>query len=134
MLKITNQIPKNLLFDDLIQIKNLSILNENNLNFIQELSKSILNEKSLKRSPQMCALGFWLRKGNINSIIKNSFLNSKNLFLKPKGLVFHVTPSNVDTIFIYSWIISLLCGNKNIIRISSKNKSIEYLKLFDIVK
>ena len=134
MFKIINQIPKNLLFDELVKIENLKILDKNNLNFIQELSKSILNEKSLKRSPQMVALGFWLRQGNIKSIIKNNFLTSKTSFLKPKGLVFHVTPSNVDTIFIYSWIISLLCGNKNIIRISSKNKSNEYIKLFDIVE
>ncbi len=36
--------------------------------------------------------------------------------------MFHIAPSNVDTIFVYSWMLSLLAGNRNIIRISSKEQ------------
>lgn len=38
----------------------------------------------------------------------------------PRGLAFHVTPGNVDTQFLYSWLLSLLAGNANVVRISSK--------------
>ena len=38
----------------------------------------------------------------------------------PRGVVFHIPPSNVDTIFIYSWILSVLAGNSNIIRFSER--------------
>ena len=38
----------------------------------------------------------------------------------PRGLVFHLPPSNVDTIFIYSWLLSALAGNANIVRMSER--------------
>ncbi|RKJ31832.1 acyl-CoA reductase, partial [Butyricicoccus sp. 1XD8-22] len=44
-----------------------------------------------------------------------------------RGTVFHIAPSNVDTIFAYSWMLSLLAGNRNIIRISSKEQPNELL-------
>ena len=39
----------------------------------------------------------------------------------PRGLVFHVPPANVDTIFVYSWALSALAGNPNVVRISSRS-------------
>jgi hypothetical protein len=38
----------------------------------------------------------------------------------PRGFVFHVPPGNVDTIFVYSWLLSALAGNRNVIRMSSR--------------
>ena len=38
----------------------------------------------------------------------------------PRGLAFHVTPANVDTMFAYSWLLSLLVGNANVVRLSSR--------------
>jgi hypothetical protein len=40
--------------------------------------------------------------------------------LVPRGLVFHVPPANVDTIFVYSWLMSVLAGNRNVIRLSPR--------------
>ena len=37
-----------------------------------------------------------------------------------RGNVFHVTPGNVPTQFLYSWLLSVLCGNTNVVRVSSK--------------
>ena len=36
-------------------------------------------------------------------------------------IAFHVTPANVDTLFVYSWVLSLLVGNANIVRLSSRS-------------
>ena len=44
--------------------------------------------------------------------------------LGPRGLVFHVPPANVDTIFIYSWLISALAGNRNIVRVSPRRSEV----------
>jgi hypothetical protein len=37
-----------------------------------------------------------------------------------RGVVFHVAPGNVETQFIYTWLISVLAGNANVVRLSSK--------------
>ena len=37
----------------------------------------------------------------------------------------HFTPANVDTMFAYSWICSLLLGNRNIVRLSSQDSPIK---------
>ena len=39
----------------------------------------------------------------------------------PRGNVFHVPPANVDTIFVYSWALSALAGNHNVVRISERS-------------
>ena len=39
----------------------------------------------------------------------------------PRGIVFHLPPANVDTIFVYSWALSALAGNSNVVRISARS-------------
>lgn len=78
------------------------------------------------------ALGFWCRKSNILAM-KSDFKSSAHS--SPKGLIFHITPANVDTVYFYSLILSILCGNSNIVRISDRSgdeayQLIDSLKLF----
>lgn len=74
-----------------------------------------------KGIPELQALAFWMRKAELHRL-KAEFekLPSDETLLMPRGTVFHVPPANVDTIFIYSWLLSVLAGNKNIIRLSSR--------------
>lgn len=104
------------------------------LNFLNDLSKSILRDPFFKTEPSFIALGFWLRKTNIKRILtENSYLQNNNVFVaKPLGKVFHLCPSNVDTMFIYSLVLALLAGNKNVVRISSKLENDFIFKLFDL--
>lgn len=91
--------------------------------FIDALSFKLLRTPEFKAYPEMVALGFWLRKANIKSLLDARPVNTNTALTSvvlPRGVVFHVAPSNVDTIFIYSLVISLLMGNKNIVRLSSK--------------
>jgi hypothetical protein len=39
----------------------------------------------------------------------------------PRGVVLHFPPANVDTIFVYSWALSALAGNTNLVRISPRS-------------
>ena len=68
-----------------------------------------------------------MRKSNIEKIRKEFKLLNTNKNFVPRGLVFQIPPSNVNSIFIYSWVLSLLAGNKNIVRIS--NKKSDQLKI-----
>lgn len=90
--------------------------------FLNDLSRRILKDLDLRTDPSFTALGYWLRKSNQNKIIaENEFVfEFKKAVIKPLGVVFHLCPSNVDTMFFYSLAIALLAGNKNIVRVSSR--------------
>jgi hypothetical protein len=104
------------------------------INFLNDLSKSILKESFFKPEPSFIALGFWLRKTNIKRILtENKYIENNSVFVvKPIGKVFHLCPSNVDTMFIYSMVLALLAGNKNVVRISSKLNNDHIFKLFEL--
>jgi len=87
--------------------------------FTQALSKRFLR---LREIPEIVALGYWLRKANIKEMQTAFEQGSAQKKIRARGTVFHIAPSNVDTIFVYSWMLSLLAGNRNIIRISSKEQ------------
>lgn len=111
----------------------LDVFDQRTIEFADSLSKNILQHKEFGRVPALAALGFWLRKSNISRIIKENdslFANQKVKVL-PLGKVLHICPSNVDTIFVYSLFISLLAGNKNILRVSSKLQPAFLNFLFD---
>lgn len=70
---------------------------------------------------ELQALAFWMRKAELVRMKRDfSRLAGLQTILMPRGTVVHFPPANVDTIFIYSWLISLLCGNRNIVRLSSR--------------
>lgn len=107
-----------------------SPFNETVVQFCQQLSDSLLNNKIYRQHGELVALGFWLRKSHIG-ILKKHFYSGKNIY-RPRGVAFHITPSNVDVMFVYSWVLSLLVGNKNIVRLSSKKIYVQNL-LVDII-
>lgn len=95
------------------------------LAFTQSLSKRFIKMRHL---PEVVALGFWLRKANVKQMQIIFEQQTENKFVRGRGITFHIAPSNVDTIFVYSWMLSLLAGNTNIIRISSKSEVNEVLQ------
>lgn len=102
------------------------------LEFVENLSRQLLRDPAFKAHPEMIALGYWLRKANINRLAEQVAVPASangHAIRLPRGLVFHVAPSNVDTIFIYSLVISLLMGNKNLVRLSSKSSAQQQLIL-----
>jgi hypothetical protein len=110
-----------ILCTDFISRASLSIFDDLSINFLSTLSKKILETNGIKNYPELVALAYWLRKANLSSII-NSFKNKIEdcEIITPRGLAFHIAPANVDSIFLYSWALSLLIGNLNVVRISHK--------------
>ncbi|MGL5665042.1 MAG: acyl-CoA reductase [Shewanella sp.] len=98
--------------------------------FISTFSERILSSKKLRKYPDIIALGFWMRRKNIARLERN--FNNKYSDRIPCGTVLHFAPSNVDTIFIYSLFVSLMLGNKNIVRVSSKNSDEKNLILEEL--
>lgn len=90
------------------------------LSFIDQLSLALIRSPIARNQPELVALAFWMRKSNIEKLRAVMQEKIGNSFLTPRGTVFHIAPANVDTIFIYSWFLSMLVGNRNIIRLSSK--------------
>ncbi|MDG0811882.1 acyl-CoA reductase [Cohnella rhizosphaerae] len=98
------------------------------LSFADRLSKRILLDKRMRSYPEMMALAHWLRKGNQAELIHSFEQRHQGSLLRPRGVVLHFAPANVDTIFVYSFMISLLCGNSSIVRVSSTpNEQIDLL-------
>ena len=84
--------------------------------FLNEISSDLLKNK--KNYPEIVSFAFWCRKSNINSLKKKYLDNSLRL---GRGIVFHITPTNVAINFAYSFVFGLLSGNSNIVRVAKKN-------------
>lgn len=87
--------------------------------FVEAFSKELLNRPESRAYPDLAAVAFWMRRANLQRL-RAQALPEDRCFL-PRGTAFHIAPANVDTIFVYSWFLSLLCGNRNIVRISSSD-------------
>ncbi len=114
----------------------LQYFDERTVSFLNSLSLQILKNAELRSLPAFVALAYWLRKTNIETLRnagKEIVGDKQTIIRQPIGLVFHVCPSNVDTIFLYSLAISLLAGNKNVLRVSNRMDSKSLDSLFGII-
>jgi hypothetical protein len=99
----------------------LSAFDPRTLDFLNQVSLSLLADKIYNRHPEIVSLAFWLRRTNLLQFRKENanWMDAQGYQILPMGMIFHIAPSNVDTIFLYSSCISLLMGNRNIVRLSS---------------
>jgi hypothetical protein len=88
--------------------------------FLVAFARQLLRPAMARRYPELASLGFFLRRGEIGKALERVADEPGHLRF-PRGLVFHVPPANVDTIFVYSWALSALAGNPNIVRVSPRS-------------
>lgn len=89
--------------------------------FCSDFSRRIFRDEQAGKYPELQALAFWMRKAEVARLATEfGQLRKTGAVPAPRGLVFHVPPATVDTIFIYSWLVSALTGNRNIIRLSPR--------------
>jgi hypothetical protein len=88
--------------------------------FVTKFARKLLAPALARRFPELASLGFFLRKGELAKAL-STLETSGDALRFPRGLVFHVPPANVDTIFVYSWALSALAGNHNVVRVSSRS-------------
>lgn len=88
--------------------------------FLADLSRVL--RRNGRGMPEIEALSFWLRKSEVSRLAKQfQELGDEEVLLVPRGTAFHIPPANVDTIFVYSLAMSMLTGNRNIVRLSSRS-------------
>lgn len=90
------------------------------VDFLAELSGRLLAPAVARRHPELASLGFFLRRTELARTLRRLTTGDPDVVRSPRGLVFHVPPANVDTIFVYSWALSALAGNGNIVRLSTR--------------
>ncbi len=85
---------------------------------LYDFSGALIKNKNAKKFTDLVFLSFWCRKKHIEKL-KYDFKEEK--LRVGKGVIFHITPSNVPTNFFYSLIFGLISGNTNIVKVPSKN-------------
>lgn len=87
------------------------------LAFFDDLSRSILADPAAQQHPDVVAFAFWCRRSALAQM-KSGYADG-SIYLG-RGLVFHVSPSNVPIMFAYTLAIGLLSGNANIVKLPSR--------------
>jgi hypothetical protein len=111
--------------DDLLaglrRTERLSVGDDRVRDFLSTLARKLLRPEIARRFPELASLGFFLRRSEIDRAVRRILDAPTGEFHFPRGVVFHLPPANVDTIFVYSWALSALAGNTNVVRISSRS-------------
>lgn len=87
------------------------------LDFVSVLSRRLMAQGNLW--PDLVALGFWLRPTAVRSHL------AAYGSAMPLGLSFHLVPSNVPTLAIFSWLMALFMGNSSILRLSQRQDPVQ---------
>lgn len=99
--------------NDMLKVCPMIPFSEEVLLFFDDLSKVLIKSEY----PAVVAFGFWCRKASLMQAGKKYDDITQRL---GRGIVFHITPSNVPVNFAYSLAMGLLAGNANIVRLPSK--------------
>ncbi len=83
------------------------------------ISAAIFADPMSRQVPQHVALAYWLRPAALARLRSTlaAASESADYVPAPRGVALHLPPTNVDTIFVYSWAISVLAGNANVVRL-----------------
>lgn len=88
--------------------------------FVGRFSQRLLRSPRVRQFPEFAALAHWFRAAGLKDLARRYPGNTPEALVLGRGLAFHLAPANVDSVFMYSWLISLLAGNTNIVRVSQK--------------
>ncbi|MDT4991229.1 MAG: hypothetical protein QOH97_1121 [Actinoplanes sp.] len=89
------------------------------VDFLARFARTLLAPAVARRHPELGSLGYFLRPAELARTVTRMRRDDALTF--PRGNVFHLPPANVDTIFVYSWALSALAGNHNVVRISPRS-------------
>jgi hypothetical protein len=105
------------------------------IDFSDAVSQAIFHDPRSRTFPEMFAVAFWLRRAAVSPLADRfAALDTAEVVRAPRGLAFHLPPTNVDTLFVYSLMTSFLVGNLNVVRISSSRPSEQVTLLCDLLR
>ncbi|MTJ83373.1 MAG: acyl-CoA reductase [Telmatospirillum sp.] len=89
--------------------------------FCERLSAAILSDPVARRIPDLEAFAFWIRRKAIERLATRFADGAPPGTIRlPRGVILHLPPGNAAMMFAYGWILALLCGNHNIVRLSRR--------------
>lgn len=90
--------------------------------------------RRLKRRPQadVRAVAFWLRRANVAALAAQAAPTEPGRRRLPRGTAVHFLPGNTPYLGVYTWSLSFLCGNRSILRVSSRSSE-EEVAVYDEV-
>ena len=92
--------------------------NEILIEFLNEFGNNLRMHKDFQKYYELHFLSLWCSKRNIFKI-RSNFPNKFGSI--GRGTVFHISPKNLPLNFFYSFTLSLLAGNSNIIKLPNGN-------------
>lgn len=87
--------------------------------FVADFSKRLFALPTLRQNPELATLAYWFRNSAVEHLAQRMAGLASELCVA-RGLVFHLAPANVDVLFAYAWLLSVLAGNSNVARLSQK--------------
>ncbi len=85
--------------------------------FCTDFSARLMRNPAARQYPDLTALSFWCRKGNLQKLQENCPEAERRL---GRGLCFHITPGNIPVNFAFSYLFGLLSGCSNLVRLPSR--------------
>jgi hypothetical protein len=110
--------PKEPSIDNLIHLPAEEPFSGNAIAYLDALAHRLNKDPGARTFPDVATFAFFCRKGNLLQL-KKKYLDANSLRLG-RGLVFHITPSNMPVTFAYSLVFGIISGNVNIVKVSSK--------------
>ena len=88
------------------------------VDLVAGVADTLLGPRRSTASGPAAHFAFWTRRAALAKIAENFAARvPRHALARPRGLVFHLPPQNVETVFLYSWALSYLAGNANIVRL-----------------
>ena len=91
---------------------------------LARVSTALLADPLLRQDPASVSVAYWLRRAQLARLADEYARRAAiepDILRVPVGRVLHMAPSNVDTLFIYSWALAYLCGNASVVRLSQES-------------
>lgn len=91
---------------------------DDRLALVAGVSDRLLKGSPAAVPPHVTHFAFWTRRAALKRL-EQSFRSRlpPETRARARGLAFHLPPQNVETVFLYSWVLSYLAGNANVIRL-----------------
>src|ERR1700722_4631472 len=88
------------------------------IDLVASVAESLLGRRRAEAFGAAAPFAFWPRRAALMKLAASFAARvPSHALARPRGLVFHLPPQNVETVFLYSWALSYLAGNANIVRL-----------------
>ena len=87
---------------------------------LDDVSARLMKDVESRAYPEVVTLAFWLRRASLMQKRSEYEQTHTEAYRTGRGLAFHIAPSNVPVNFAYSLAAGLLSGNRNIVRVPSR--------------